>query len=90
MPVSRRTKSFPRIRAGRSRPALVITDNSVPPFGKLNGNTHYQTVSIGSMSTASAAFQSTTRFIHVTADAACSATRRLDCLCNGNESICRR
>jgi hypothetical protein len=51
---------------------LVITDNGVPPFGKLNGNTHYQAVTIGSTSTPSSAFQPTTRFVRLTADAPCS------------------
>jgi hypothetical protein len=51
---------------------LVITDNSVPPFGKFNGNTHYQAVTIGSTSTPSSAFQPTTKFVRVTADASCA------------------
>jgi hypothetical protein len=51
---------------------LVITDNAVPPFGKLNGNTHYQAVTIGASPLSSSAFQPTTRFIRLTADAACS------------------
>jgi hypothetical protein len=51
---------------------LVITDNSVPNFGKLSPNTKYQTVAIGGSSTASNAFASTTRFVRVAADADCS------------------
>lgn len=50
---------------------LVITDNSIPPFGKLNANTKYQTITIGS-STASNAFAATTRFVRLAADADCS------------------
>jgi hypothetical protein len=51
---------------------LAITDNAVPPFGKLNPNTKYQTVAIGASSAASNAFASTTRFIRLAADSDCS------------------
>jgi hypothetical protein len=51
---------------------LVITSNNVPPFGKLNPNTKYQTVAIGSSSTPSNPFATTTQFVRLAADADCS------------------
>lgn len=48
---------------------LVITDTGVPPFGKLDGNTKLQTITIGG--SASSPFQATTKFIRVVADATC-------------------
>jgi hypothetical protein len=51
---------------------LAITDYSIPDFGKLNANTRYQTVPISAVSTGSALFASTTKFIRLTADASCS------------------
>jgi hypothetical protein len=48
---------------------LVITDNGIPPFGKLDSTTTFQTVTIGC--SASATFQKTTKFIRVVADASC-------------------
>jgi hypothetical protein len=47
---------------------LVITDDGVPPFGKLDANTRLQTVTIGG---ASEPFLTTTKFIRVVADATC-------------------
>jgi len=49
---------------------LVISENGVPPFGKLDANTKLQTVTIGG--SASSAFQKTTQFIRVVADATCT------------------
>jgi hypothetical protein len=48
---------------------LVITSNGVPPFGKLDATTKLQTVTIGG--SASAAFQPTTKFVRLVADATC-------------------
>jgi hypothetical protein len=48
---------------------LVITDNGVPPFGKFDAATKLQTVTIGG--SASSAFQATTKFVRVVADATC-------------------
>jgi len=47
---------------------LVITDNGIPPFGKLDATTKGQTVAFGS---ASSPFQATTKFVRVVADATC-------------------
>lgn len=51
---------------------LVITDNSIPDFGKLNANTKYQSIPISATSTGCAPFASTTAFIRLVADASCS------------------
>jgi hypothetical protein len=51
---------------------LVIISNNVPPFGELDQNTKYQTVVIGSSSTASNPFATTTQFVRLAADADCS------------------
>ena len=48
---------------------LVITDNGIPPFGKFDANSKLQTITIGG--SASAPFQSTTKFVRVVADATC-------------------
>jgi hypothetical protein len=51
---------------------LVITSNNVPPFGKLDQNTKYQTIGIGGSSTPSNPFATTTQFVRLAADADCS------------------
>jgi hypothetical protein len=50
----------------------VITADSVPDFPKLDTNVKYQTIPISATSTGCAPFASTTNFVRLASDAACS------------------